>query len=316
MKVLITAPWNEDRLAELQAAFPQVEWARARTPEETLAQIGDTEVVFGHLNSEAVRAAKSLKWVQGHAAGVEWTASVPELADSDIQITNTRGAHAQTIAQHTIGMLVALARNFKLRFEEQGRREWTRFPEKPSVGLTGLTMGVVGLGNIGRAIAKAAWGIDMRVIAVDAYPVAKPDTVESVWGLDRLDDLLREADAVAIATPYTPETANLIDARRIGVMKQGAFLLVVSRGGIVDETALVAALKAGKLAGAGLDVQAVEPMVADDPLWDAPNIFLTPHGSGHSVQTTAGATNIFRDNLKRYLAGQPLENLVDVKRGF
>ena len=156
----------------------------------------------------------------------------------------------------------------------------------------------------------------MRIVAVDALPGAKPESGESVGTLDRLPDLLRESDVVVVAAPYTAESAGLIGSAEIALMKPTAFLLVVSRGGILDERALIAALKEGRLAGAGLDVQSREPLPADDPLWDAPNLFLTPHCSGQSVQTTAAATAIFKENLGRYLSGQPLVNLVDKARGF
>jgi phosphoglycerate dehydrogenase-like enzyme len=158
----------------------------------------------------------------------------------------------------------------------------------------------------------------MRVLGVDLMPdkVTAVAGVESVWGLERLDEALVQADVLAVATPITPETRNLIDGRRIGLMKAGAYLLVVSRGGIIEERALIGALKEGRLAGAGLDVQEHEPMPADDPLWGAPNTIITPHCSGASTQTSERVWGITAENLRRYVTGQPLVNLCDKRAGF
>jgi phosphoglycerate dehydrogenase-like enzyme len=175
---------------------------------------------------------------------------------------------------------------------------------------------VVGLGNIGRQIAKRASAFDMRVIAVDADDVPKPDYVAQVARLDALDSLLGSADVVAVATPLTPQTRKMIGAAQLALMKPEAYLLVVSRGGIVDERALAAALKEGQFAGAGLDVSETEPLPPESPLWDVPNLLFTPHCSGSSRQTTEGAWRVFAENVGRFVRGEPLENVVDKKRGY
>lgn len=316
MKLLVTVRWDSTRLAEVRDAFPQVEFVEAFDEETQVREVADAEVVFGHLDRAPFLAAKKLKWIQCHGAGVDFITHVPELPASDVILTNTRGAHAKTIAEHTIGMLIALSRGFHDLFRAQDRREWLRPFSRPAVGLSGRTLGIVGLGNIGRAIAQRAAAMEMRVIAVDVAPGAKPDCVESLGTLDGLPSLLRQSDAVVVAAPYTAETAGMIGSAEIASMRPTAFLLVISRGGILDERALIAALKEGRLAGAGLDVQSREPLPADDPLWDAPNLFLTPHCSGQSTQTTAAATAIFKENLGRYISGMPLVNVVDKARGF
>jgi phosphoglycerate dehydrogenase-like enzyme len=316
VKLLVTCNWNPQYLAQVQSAFPQVEFVRALSPAEQLAAIEDAEVVFGHLARAAFLKARRLRWVQCHSAGVEWLAHVPELVESDVVVTNTRGAHAGTIAEHTFGMLIFLARGFRSLVKAQEQRVWLSQPVPAPIGLAGLTLGVVGHGNIGQAIARLGRAFGMRVLAVDARESARTDGLDGFWLLDGLPELLRQADVVAVAAPYTPETRGMLGAAQLALLKPTAFLLVVSRGGIVDEPALVAALKEGRLAGAGLDVTAVEPLPADSPLWDAPNLFLTPHCSGRSERTTAGATAIFRDNLARYLAGRPLTNVVDKRLGY
>jgi phosphoglycerate dehydrogenase-like enzyme len=318
MKVLITAPWVHHALGELRAQFPQVEFVSALTPEEQVKAATDAEVVFGTVSSDVFAAAPKLRWLHYPAAGVEWMQRVPELVNSDVAVTNARGAHATTIAEHAFGMLVFLTRNFAALYEAQKAQEWLRPQQhpRPSVGLVGLTMGIVGLGQIGRAIAKRADAFEMKVIAVDVNPVAKPDTVAELRLMDGLDDLMERSDVVVIATPITAETRGMIDAGKLARMKPSAFLLVMSRGGIVDEPTAINMLREGKLAGAGFDVAAIEPLPADNELWRAPNVFITPHCSPSSEQTRDNVLTLVRENLKHYLAGEPLTNLVDKKRGY
>lgn len=316
MKVMVTAPWSEQQVRDLQTAFPEVEFVAAKTPEAMLAAAADAEVVFGRLSREAFLAAKKLRWIQSSAAGVEWLQEVPELADCDVIVTNTRGAHAVTIAEHTFGLLICLARGFVSLFRAQQRRAWLRPPEQPPVGVFGLTMGIIGLGQIGRAIAERAHAFGMSVIAVDAHDTPRPDYISNFWLLEGLPELLRRSDVVVVATPYTPQTEGMLGLEQLSLMKPSAYLLVVSRGGIVDEEAMVKLLHEGRLAGAGLDVQAVEPVPEDSPLWEAPNLIITPHCSGMSKQTTAMVIGICRDNLSRYLKQEQLHNLVDKQRGY
>ncbi len=316
MKVLLTAEWVKHYVDDLKAEFSQLEFVEAETPEDLVKAAEDVEVAIGPMPREVFQAAKKLRWIQSASAGVEWMAKVPQLIDSDVIVTNTRGAHAATIAEHTLGMLVFLARGFDALYEAQKRHVWQRPLEKPGVGLVGLTMGIIGLGNIGRAIAERAHAFKMNVIAVDANPVPQPDYVSELRLLDGLEDLLRRSDVVVVTTPITTETRGMLGPARLRMMKPSAYLLVVSRGGIIDEPTLVEMLREGKLAGAGLDVTAIEPLPEDSELWDAPNIFITPHCSPSSVQTRANVAAIIRENLKRYLAGEELINQVDKKRGY
>ena len=316
MKLLIIGSWDQNRFAEAKKTFPQVEFTAASDQNEILREISDAEVVFGGISREAFLAAKQLKWIQNSGAGVEKLARIAELAESDVIVTNTRGAHAATIAEHTFGLLISLTRNLRQTFQAQQNHEWGIQFDNPMVGLTGLTLGMIGLGNIGRAIAKRGHAFDMNVIAIDAHEVLKPDFVTELRLSDGLDDVLRRSDVVAVTTPHTPKTSGLLGEHQLGLMEPSSYLLVVSRGGIVDEDALVRMLREGRLAGAGLDVTATEPLPEDTPLWDTPNLLITPHCSGRSVFTSASATAIFHENLRRYLAGEPLTNLVDLKLGY
>ena len=314
MKLLMLGPWA-DRVNELRADFPSVEFMIGQTPEEAVALAAEAEVAFGRISREAFLAAEKLRWIQSSSAGVEWMRQIPELADSPVTVTNTRGAHAGTIAEHAMGMLVSLARGFYQLQKAQERKDWGNINHS-LVGLAGLTMGIIGLGQIGRAIAKRAHAFDMRLIAVDAHDVPRPDYIAEFWLLDGLEGLIKQADVVVVATPITPETRGMLGPQQLRLMKPSAYLLVMSRGGIIDEPTLISMLQEGQLAGAGLDVAATEPLPATDPLWEAPNIFITPHCSPRSEQTRAGVVGIFRDNLTRYLNGQTLTNLVDKKLGY
>ena len=309
LKVLVTNEWIVGFVDALRRELPAVEFIVPDTEEQKLAAAADAEVALGSVSAELLAAAPRLKWVQSGSAGVEWIP--PELAATDIVVTNTRGAHAATIAEHAFGMLIALARRFDDLRQAQRDKVWLRPPPQPTVGLAGMTMGVIGLGNIGRAIAVRAHAFEMPVIAVDAHPVERPDYVVELGLLDGLDDLLRRADVVAVATPITDATRGMLSAERLALLKPTAYLLGMSRGGIIDEPALVRMLREGALAGAGLDVTAVEPLPADSDLWDAPNILISPHSSPSSARTGELVGTMIRRNLQRYLAGEPLENVVD-----
>lgn len=316
MKLLITTHWVQSYLKDWEREFPQVQFVGGSTPEEILAAAADAEVAFGPVNEELFHAAKQLRWIQSGSAGVEWMASAPSLRESDVMVTNTRGAHATTIAEHTMGMLIFLARRFDELYEAQKRHEWIRGQGAPRVGLVGMTMGIIGLGQLGRAIAKRAHAFEMNIIAVDVNEVPKPDYVSEVGRLDGMADLMQRSDVVVVATPITEETRGMIGPDLLRMMKPSAYLLVISRGGIIHEPTLADMLRNGQLAGAGLDVTAIEPLPADNELWDCPNIIITPHNSPSSAQTHANVMSIMKDNLRRYLAGQPLTNLVDKKLGY
>jgi phosphoglycerate dehydrogenase-like enzyme len=306
----------------VKSAFPQVEFSTALTEKEASQEIEDAEVVFGDMSREVFLAAKKLRWIQCHGAGVNKLIAIPELIESDVQLTNTRGAHASTIAEHFFGMLISLTRQLPALYQAQQRGEWldwSEWSEKVGVqpiGLRGMTMGIIGLGNIGRAIADRAHAFEMKVIAVDIRDIPRPESVSEMWTLDNMPELLERSDVAIVTVPGTPQTAGLLGEQPLSLMKPTAYLGVVSRGGVVDEEALAGMLKTGQLAGAALDVAETEPLPKESPLWDAPNLIITPHCAGKSVGTTTTATEIFQENLGLYLAGDPLINLVDKQLGF
>jgi phosphoglycerate dehydrogenase-like enzyme len=318
MRIIIGDRVGEAPLAAWRARFPGVEFVPAPTLVEKVAAARGADAFLGRIPREAfLVAGPRLRWVHSSGAGIETLAAIPELVASDVIVTNTRGAHAPCIADHAIAMLLALTRKLPDLLNDQQQRIWKR----PGVTtgmrtLTGETMVIIGLGSIGRAVAQRAVAFDMRVLGIDVRPGEPPAGVEAVWGLERLDEALGLADAVVLAVPFTPDTRRLLDARRIGLLKRGSIVLAVSRGGIIDEPSLIAALKEGRLAGAGLDVQECEPVPPDDPLWKAPNLILTPHCSGASELTRERVWEITEENVRRFVNAEPLINVCDKHAGF
>ena len=318
MKLVMGGRHSDEFIASLRREFPTVDFVVAPTPEDVLRLAPDAEVIYGWgVSSHAVLvAAKQLKWVHGPAAGSEWIRSVPEIIDMPIAVTNGRGAFAATIAESAFAMLLYLTRCIGAHAANQKLHAWAPPARTQHVGISGMTLGVVGIGKIGTAIADRGHAFAMDVIACDAHDVARPDYVKRFWKLDGLDELLKASDVVMVTVPITPESRGMISATRLALMKRGSYLIVVSRGGIIDEAALPGFLHSGHLAGAGLDATDPEPLPADSPLWDAPNMIITPHTSGWSNQTNAAVAEVFKENLRRYVAGQPLFTPVDKQLGY
>jgi phosphoglycerate dehydrogenase-like enzyme len=286
-------------------------------PAKALAEVADADVFYGIPTLDVVKAGKKLRWIQSSSAGVEYTARIPELVESDILLTNTRGAHGPSIGEHTFALLFALTRKLPDVLDGQKEHQWLR-PDlyRSCREVYGSTMGIIGFGQIGRAVAQRARGFDMEVLAVDAHAKDGAPWVEEVWPMSQLPDLLARSMVVVVSAPLTSSSRRLLNAEMLRQMQPGAYLIVVSRGGIVDETALVEALREGRLAGAGLDVTEVEPLPADSPLWDAPNIIITPHTAGSSSEKERRCVEILCDNLQRFANGEELNNLVDKRLGY
>ena len=318
MKVL-NAAFEDDEayIDDLSASFPGIELVNARTPEEQLAHIRDAEVFHGFLTAELYAAAERLRWYHIAGAGIDSIHGIPGFVDSDVILTNTRGPHAPSMANHAMGMVVFLAHKWHDFFRDEQERKWDPWHYVWQYeDLGGRTMGILALGDVGSAIARRAHGFDMRVYAVDKNPKPEMPEVEAIWGLDRLDEMMGLSDWLVIAAPLTPGTRGLIDRRRLELLPPGAHVIVVSRGGIVDEDALIDGLQTGRIAGAGIDAFAAEPLAPDSPLWSMPNVVITPHVSGVSAGARDGIKAIFKENLRRYLAGEDFLYVCDKKEGF
>ena len=317
MKIVMSAKATEPFLNELRTTFPDVTFHRAATPEEELELIPDADVYCGDPSREVFLAAQKLQWIQCPGTGVDKIVSIPEIRDSDVILTNARGPHANPMADHAFGMILTFAHCLREQWEDQKVHHWdTAKYDERVMELDGSTLGILAFGGIGMAVARRGYGFGMEVYAVDTQSMPAPPEVKAVWGLDRLDELLQISDWFVITAPFTPETQGLIDRRRIGLLKPSAHIIAISRGGILDEQALIEALRSGGIAGAGLDVMDVEPLPADSPLWDMENVILSPHASALTAEMWEGRRQIFKENLRRFLAGEPFIYVCDKKAGF
>jgi D-2-hydroxyacid dehydrogenase (NADP+) len=307
-----------EAIPDLRREYPDVEFAHCASREDTGKLIADADIYMGWLNRDVFLAAKRLKWIQSPSTGVDFFLTIPELVDGDVLLTNARGTHGVCLAESTLGMILAFTRGIRDSVLCQQRHEWIQREVRPRlVELTGSTMGIVGFGTIGRALAERAQAFGVRIIAVDLYAGDKPDYVAELWNADRLGDLLSESDYVVVTVPYTPENHGLIGDDEFALMKPTAMLIGVSRGGIIDQVALARALREKRLAAAALDVFRPEPLPPDSELWDVENLLITPHIAGGTQFEGQYVLGIFRKNLGRFLRGDlPLRNQIDKQRGF
>ena len=260
---------------------------------------------------EVVRAGR-LRWIQSSAAGLDHCLT-PAVVDSPIVVTSASGVLADQVAEHTVALLTGLLRSLPEFFRAQQRREYVR---RRRAILHRATIGIVGFGGVGRRVAEVLSPFRTRILATDMFPVDRPAHVESLWPAERLDDLLPIVDVPILCLPLTPQTRGIINARRLAWLKPGTLLINVARGLLVVEEDLVAALESGHLGGAGLDVAAQEPLPPASRLWDIDRVILTPHVAGQSARRIDDMTDFFCENLRRYLSGRPLLNLVDKRLGF
>lgn len=316
-KVLVN-PLAPERVAELQAAFPKLQFLVAAAPDEAAKLAKDADVSLGWCTPAVLAAGKKLRWVQSYSAGVERCVSIPEFRERDVLLTNMQRVAAPVMAEHVLAMMLAFSRGLEFFIPERMAGRWSDEPPASvkMVSLEGKTLLVVGLGGIGTEVAKRAHALGMKVTAVRNTGREGPEFVSYVGLPAELRRLAGEADFVVNTTPLTPATTGMFDAKFFAACKPGAYFFNVGRGRSVVQADLVAALESGRLAGAGLDVTDPEPLPADHPLWKMRNVILTPHVSassdlGHSVRFA-----IVEENLRRYLAGEKMLSVVDVARGY
>lgn len=281
-----------------------------------LDQAADAEVILGLLTETLFAAAPRLKWVHAIASGVD-TFLFPAFRASSALLTSEKGLVGEHLADHAFGLLLMLTRQLAAA-QRLGADSWNHRPalRREEIELTGLTMGCIGFGGTGRAMARRAAAFGMRCQAVDAEPVAPSPEVATVGGVEQLTELLATSDVVAVCCPLTPATRELFDDAAFAQMKSSAFLVNVTRGEVMNEVALVKALSAGVIRGAALDVAPREPLPADSALWRLPNVVMTPHTAGASQFRAARNLDRFVTNLERLRRGQPLEGLIDKTKGY
>jgi phosphoglycerate dehydrogenase-like enzyme len=307
---------------QLQRDFPQAQIAHVREPDaqRRRAIFADADALFAvRFSPEDLAAAKQLKWLHLSSAGATHVL-FPEMIASDVVVTNSRGLHAVPIAEHVLGVMIILARQLHAAYREQLEGRWGRqamFALYPTfMELSGATVGIIGLGSIGLAIAERAKALGMRVLANKRSGGAQPACVDELLGPHDLPTLLQSSDFVVIAAPLTPETQGLIGEAELRLMKPTAYILNIGRGAIIQESVLIRALEEKWIAGAGLDVTEVEPLPAESELYRLPNVFLTPHYSGFRSNYWQHALTIFKPNLEKFLRGEQLTNVVDKQAGY
>jgi phosphoglycerate dehydrogenase-like enzyme len=309
--------WFVDKL---RADFPQVEVKYSATKRDDEQALDSADVMIGwSLPPEQLRAAKNLRWIYSITAAVDQFL-YPELISSEIAVMNAGGVHGPVVAEHAIAMLLALAKRLTSAVRYQERRKWAMeaiWNEQPRPReVRGANIVVIGLGSIGAEVAAMAASLKMHVIGVREHPERGAEGVHEVVGYAALDNAIARADFVVLAAPLTERTRHLIDARRLQLFKPTAFLINVSRGALVDEGALVKALRDRKIAGAALDVFEQEPLSRWSPLWKMPQVLITPHTAFLTENVWHRHYEVFAANLKRFLAGQPLEGIIDTRRGY
>jgi D-2-hydroxyacid dehydrogenase (NADP+) len=315
-------PWRPPvEMAErIRERWPAMRVSRTVESAVFEAELAEADIFFGvAIRPEQYRIAKRLRWIQATSAGVNQFLCL-ELRESGIVLTNASGVHSAPIAEHVVGMLVALSRDFPAQMRYQLAHKWSQreiaaSPRSPRE-LQGKIALLVGFGAIGRAVAERVRAFGMHVWAVTRSGAADPALADRCFSTARLLEALPSADFVIVAVPDTPDTHQFLRAEHFAAMKPTAFFLNIARGTVVDEPALIAALARGTIAGAALDVAAEEPLPPESPLWSLENVIVTPHTSGISERMWEREEALLMENLERWFAGRELKNRVDVSLGY
>lgn len=332
--VLVTKPFPNDLMERLHSVSPRLSITRhaAEDPADLPASVSEVDVLYTARALPLPEDAPHLKWVQLHNAGIDHVADHPLLTVGDVAITTTSGIHAVNMAEYVFGQILAVGHRLRHMLEDKAKAHWPedRWARYLPRELRGATLGIVGYGSVGRQVARLADAFGMVVLAIkhDLRHLAQEgyvlpgtgdpgaDIPTRIYPIAALHSFLRECDYVVIAVPLTSATYHLIDAAALDAMKPTAMLINVARGEIVDESALIDALEKGKIAWAALDVFAEEPLPAESPLWALPNALISPHVSGITPQYDERAVDLFAENLRRFVVGEPLLNVVDRERGY
>jgi phosphoglycerate dehydrogenase-like enzyme len=313
MKFLIYPAIDEKSLQEIQSVSEEVEVLNIQEEEKALEVMDEVDAMYGTITPALLAKAKKLEWIQAPIAGLEHY-MFPALMESNVILSNMQGIYSDHIADHVMGYILCFARGFHIYLRRQLQRKWQG--GVPVIHLADQTLGIIGLGGIGTEVARRGATSGMRVIAVDAIKKRKPRFVKALWGLDKLSRLLAESDFVVVCVPQTPETVKMIGMAQFRQMKKTAYFINVGRGVVVDLAALTTALQNGDIAGAGLDVFEIEPLPPHHPLWGMENVIITPHTAGEDPHTVERRIHVVKENLRRFIRGEPLKNVVDKRRWF
>jgi phosphoglycerate dehydrogenase-like enzyme len=313
----IAPQWFSERL---RSDFPQIDIVQLPNYDRVTEEIVDADMAIAwFLRGDQIVAAKKLRWIHSTAAAVHGLMT-PELQASDIIVTNARAVHGPVVAEHAMALVFALAKRLPEAAKFQGQRHWAQqeiceTAPRPRE-LKDATMVIVGFGSIGTSLARLAKAVGMRVVAVREHPQKANDLADTMYGFADLNSAVAEGDFVVLATPVTEKTRHLMNAERLTHVKSDAYLVNVGRGVLIDEDALQHALRVNRFAGAALDVTAEEPLPPGSPLWTMDNVFITPHTAGYAEKMWERHYDSYAENLRRYLAGEPLLWTVDKNAGY
>lgn len=307
---------SADELARIQALAPDMRLLVTTDRQAIEDALATIEIAVKQFPQALMPQAPKLRWFQQWGAGADWLLDHPEVAASELIVTTGSGVHAIPISEHILAYLFAFARALPQAIRGQTQRVWQQPEWSRIFELAGKTMVLIGVGAIGERTALMANGLGMRVLGVRQNADMSTPGVEAMFAPEALLEVLPQADFVVITAPLTEATRGLIGEAELQAMKATAYIVNIGRGGVIDEPALVRALQAGRLAGAGLDVFASEPLPPDSPLWAMENVIITGHYAGATPIYDERAMAIFLDNLRRYRAGEPLRNVVDKALGY
>ncbi|MBG0767937.1 MAG: D-2-hydroxyacid dehydrogenase [Spirochaetaceae bacterium] len=305
---------DETEITLLKDRYPQVSLTVVEARSYTMEQLAKAEIVVGMPRRRDLKEAKNLRWFQTPSSGVTPYVDTSLYVHKDIILTNAKGTYGRQIADHVLGMIIAFNHNLLTYYDQMKEKLW--LSHWPTKDLWDSTLLIIGYGDIGSNLAMRAKAHAMRVIVVKRTPMEVPSHVDAIYTSDSLDEVLPQADYVAVCAAATPDTENLLDRKRLLLMKQGSILINVARGSLVDEIALAELLETGHIAAAGLDVTREEPLEEESPLWTLPNVLITPHASGFSLNDPHYVFSLFLENLGHYLGDGEMKNLVDFSRKY
>ena len=315
LRIVLCYPVKPRHIEQIQAVWPEAEVIDAGQ-EGIATQLLNADIFCGHAKVpvpwDTVVAQGRLQWVQSSAAGLDHCL-VPSVIESNIPVSSASGVLAKQVADHTLALLAGTLRALPAFFRAQQRREFTRLPTRD---LHGARIGIVGLGGNGRVLARVLKSFETTIVATDWFPEQTSDSVNELLPADAIDDMLASVDVLILTAPLNQHTHGMIDERRLRLLPKGAVLINVARGPLVVENDLAKVLKSGHLWGAGIDVTEVEPLPESSPLWNLPNVIITPHVGGQRASRIDDMTKLFCENLRRFRASEPLFNRVDKSLGF
>jgi len=312
-KKIVVTGMTPEAIRELQSVSPEVKVVSAER-DQLIKQVADADAIFGTINLQLFQAAHKLKWVQIYSAGVE-TYRFPEFTHSDVILTNCKIIQGPEIADHALALLLALTRDLNKIIPTRSKQEWAKASYHP-LELREKTAVIIGVGGIGSQIAQRASAFGMKVIGVDPQDIPLNPYVSRMVYPDQLDSVLPAADVVFISAPHTPQSEGMMGPKQFGLMKKGSFFIAVSRGKLYNTDALVKALDERRIAGAGMDVTNPEPLPKGHALWNFDNVIITPHIAGQSDGIEARRMALIKENISRFVKGEPMLNVVDKMKGY